>query len=273
MLLFFFILFFGIIIFFISYQALSLSKPYLCFLSVRPSIDFYDLCVRFVPKYTVFICVDDNDYIIPWKDERIHIIRFSNKVCEDAGYHSTVLYFQKKACARDKALYYFSEIMSLPKHQQVWFVEEDVFLPSLHTLTRLDRKYKHTDLLCRDLIPKSTALEWKFWNHCPFEEQHCIRTMICIIRLSGGALSSIREFVKRNHHLVLDEILFPSLATVDQWRIKCPVEFQYIRYRDTENNFPKLPTDVNKKFAYHPMKNILHQKQLCGIPLLTSEVE
>ena len=277
MILFFLIFFLGVfLLLFLSRilipSTIPSKKPYLCFLSVRPSMDFYDLCVRFVPFYNVFVCVDDNDYPIPWNHDQIQIIRLPNQLCEENGYHSTVVYFQKKACSRDKALYYFSEMHPLSFQEQIWFIEEDVYLPTVNTLTRLDQKYKHADLLCRDLIPKSNAPEWKFWHHCPFQEEQCIRTMICMIRLSGRALSSVQDFAKKNQTLFLDEILFPSVATVNKLRIKCPEELQFIRYRDTEKNFPTTPVNVNKNFAYHPIKNLALQKALSGLSI-TNEVE
>ena len=83
-------------------------------------------------------------------------------------------------------------------------------------------------------------------------------------------MKSILLFVSGS--LFLDEILFPSVATVNKLRIQCPEELQFIRYRDTENKFPTTRINVNKNFAYHPIKNLALQKALSGLSL-TNEVE
>ena len=237
-------------------------KPILCFLSVRPSIQFYNLCVRFVGKYKVFICIDDNDYNVPWGDDpNISIIRDDPKDCVSQGYHSTVIYFQDTACARDKALRYFCD-QTFSDKQMIWFIEEDVLIPHVTTLTNIDKKYKKPDLLCRDLIPKSEAKDWRFWHLCPFSDNDCIRTMICAIRLSGKACRAIKKYAVENKSLFMDEILFPSLIRQQHLTIFCPDEFQNILYRDDEQKFPTQKEFVNPNFLYHPYKNLDLQSQL-----------
>ena len=69
----------------------------------------------------MYICIDKNDYVIPNYNNEINIIQIDNKVCEDAGFKSTVVWLNNKACSRDKALYYFC------KHdiefEYLWLIE------------------------------------------------------------------------------------------------------------------------------------------------------
>ena len=82
-------------------------KIAICFLTVRPNNSFFkSLEILFPFKlYDIYIVIDDNFYEID--DSHRHnynIIKIDNKICEIHGFKNTVLYFQDRACSRDKGL-------------------------------------------------------------------------------------------------------------------------------------------------------------------------
>ena len=90
-----------------------MKKYAICFLTVSPCESFYHFCKMLNDsEYTVYFCVDNNEYQIPhFQKEDIKIIKVDREVCEKEGFHSTVAYFPDGyACSRDKALYYFCRI-------------------------------------------------------------------------------------------------------------------------------------------------------------------
>ena len=84
-------------------------KNIICFLTVKPTKEFYDFAKTFKNnEYDVYIIIDSNEYIIPEYDGAIPIIKINNNVCETRGFKNTLYYCKNKAFARDKALYYFT---------------------------------------------------------------------------------------------------------------------------------------------------------------------
>ena len=233
-----------------------MSKNAICFLTVRPSKLFYNFCKQLKNKdYDVYICIDDNDYTIPdYNDYHIiPIIQIPNQICEKAGFKSTVQWFNNRACSRDKALYYFCKIVN--KYKRLWIIEEDVFIPHIHTIKNIDYKYKHADLLCssNQIINTRKQGDW-FWPYIfkqtPLEPPFG-RSMICAIRISKQMLKVIEQYADTYHNLFMDESLFNTLALHNQLSIETPGELGTIHWR----NDWKLEEIVDTHL-YHPMKSI-----------------
>ena len=51
----------------------------------------------------------------------------------------------KGATSREKALYYFYK--NDINYDHIWFIEEDVFIPTIETIKNIDIKYPDNDLL------------------------------------------------------------------------------------------------------------------------------
>jgi len=231
-----------------------MEKKAICFLTVRPSKLFYDFCKQLKnKKYDVFICIDDNDYIIPYYHDYhiIPVITISNQICETAGFKSTVQWLNNRACSRDKALYYFCKIIT---YKYVWIIEEDVFIPHINTIKNIDYKYKNTDLLCtsNDII-QTRDTDW-FWPYI-FKQTTLDppygRSMICAIRISNQMLKVIENYANTYHNLFMDEVLFNTLALHNNLSIESPSELSTIHWR----NEWKL-SEINITNMYHPIKSI-----------------
>lgn len=232
------------------------SKIAICFLTVRPSELFYNFCKKLgIHNYDIYICIDDNNYEIPNYDHKIPIIKINNKLCENAGFKSSVLYFKNKACSRDKSLYYFCK--KNKKYDNIWFIEEDVFIPSVDTIRNIDNKYKDSDLLCKSRELKKDTLNWPHWERVISESKKDLpfeRSLICAIRVSRKMLYVIEKYVETYKTLFMDEALFNTLANYEKLSVIAIPELSTIYFKKDW----KL-SNININNLYHPIKNINKQ--------------
>ena len=116
-------------------------KNIICILSVRPCIKTYNFIkeLKIKSDYEVFIVIDDNNYNIPNYDGFVKVIKINNEESETIGYKNTILWLEGKAGSRDKALYYFNRHHI--NYDNIWFIEEDVFIPTVDTIKDIDNKY------------------------------------------------------------------------------------------------------------------------------------
>ena len=118
-----------------------------CVLSVRPSDETYRFYrkLKLTTNYDVYIVIDDDSFDTSAFDNVVTMLKVSRIVCETQGFKSSVLWFSGRACFRDKALYYFSNVKI--DYKFIWFIEDDVFVPIARTLINMDEKYREGDLL------------------------------------------------------------------------------------------------------------------------------
>jgi hypothetical protein len=200
------------------------------------------------------LCVDDNSYIA---DGEINIIKYDNVLCENAGFKSSVLDLNNRACSRDKALYHFCNDENL-NYNYIWFIEEDVFIPSLLTICEIDNKYTSGDLLCKEnnieYSRKRNEWHWDYvFRQITFEPPYS-KSMICAVRCSKQMLASIKSYAQKYNNLFMDEVLFPTLALHNNLEIINPPELDPIVWR----NDWKL-SDIKCNNLYHPIKDIAVQ--------------
>jgi mannosyltransferase OCH1-like enzyme len=251
----------------------SSFKKIICFLTLKPSLEFYNFCKTLINKeYDVYICIDDNSYTIPQYDGVIKIIQIDNQECIEQGFKSSVSYFYNQACSRDKALYYFcrkydsvnNNINNNKQYEHIWFIEEDVFIPTNNTLMLIDSKYKNGDLLCRDqnvcdinhMVSLFNTVKDKIHFNAPYTQ-----SMICAIRISKKILNHINDYVNEYRELFLDELLFTTIAKNNDLAIINPEEFSTIFFNRTWRFI-----NIKPNYLYHPLKDsniqFLYHKRL-----------
>lgn len=231
-------------------------KYIICFLTVRPSYLFYCFCKQLKNSQTdIYICIDKNDYTIPGYDGVIPIIKLNNILCEQAGFKSSVLYFDNRAVSRDKALYYFCKINVNYSH--IWFIEEDVFIPSFKTIDNLNKKYTKGDLLAKSndiVVSKQTDWHWPHVHKQTTISPPYAISMICACRVSRRLMSCINTYATKYKNLFLDEVLFNTLALKAHLEVIPLPELQTITYNDTWDI-----RGIKVDSLYHPMKHIQQQ--------------
>ena len=231
------------------------------FLCVNPSVDVF----RFAEKlesfsYKVFIVIDDNSYIIPPYDKKVTVIRYPSGVAESAGYTGCVRQVHG-ASSRCKALYYLAEINTIP-YDAIWMIEEDVFIPSLRTLSYLDKIYPSSESdLMSSLHMINTDESNREWHW------HLLRnkiklpwagSMICAIRFSLRMVAEIKTYVHAHHTLLMDELMFNTLALHAGLKVITPPELAGIVWK---HNWDRSNID-NEFKLYHPIKNYQDQLDL-----------
>src|SRR5262249_19883311 len=128
-------------------------------------LEFYAKFVRL--GYDVFVVVDDNNF----KAERaeIYFIQIDDTECRDKGYFNfnPVIKKESGCSAWDKALYYFCLIDT--SHDNVWFIEDDVFVPLPKTIYKMDQKYGKADIISKENTVNELGVlnDWFWWRYVP----------------------------------------------------------------------------------------------------------
>jgi len=232
-------------------------KNALCFLTVKPNKLFLDMIEKLTYYYKIFIMVDSNKYKIPKNKYNYTFIQLNEKVCEDKGYKSSVLWCNKRACSRDKALYYFTYINHYSNYKFIWFIEEDVFIPRFNLLKGLDEKYENIDLILPKL--EDVPEDWNLYSITNTQINNTIpkpwfRSMICALRLNSNMMKLIHNYTLKYKTLFLDEVFFPTLAIKNNLSVQVSPHLKGIVYR----NDWKLD-DIEFYVMYHPIKKINRQ--------------
>ena len=168
---------------------------------------------------------------------------------------STVLSYDNKATSRDKALYYFCR--NNIDYEYIWFMEEDVFIPSIHTIENIDNKYANGDYLVSShnvINEKRTDWHWNYINQQMRIDPPYASTMICAIRCSRKLLECINDYVIKYNNLFMDEALFNTISLQNNLDIKIIPELSTIYYR---HDWRK--EDISQSNLYHPIKSIITQ--------------
>jgi hypothetical protein len=228
-------------------------KKIICFLCVRPTLSFYNFCKLLQnDKYDVFITIDDNNYNIPSYDGLVKIIKIDSLFCESKGYKSSVLWHNNKALSRDKALFFFNTLYTTYDH--IWFIEEDVFIPTVETIKNIDHKYgdESSDLIVNQhkiFLQRETNWHWNYiYNQIkidvPFGNSY-----ICAIRCSRKLMKCIHEYVCKYNNLFMDEVLFNTIALHNHLDVVVAEELSTMEWRrDWQLH------EIQKTNLYHPIK-------------------
>lgn len=271
----------------------------LCLLCVRPNESQATFYSGFADEgIDVFVLADCNQHIYSVPQASM-LLQVPDRHCIGQGYHhfNTTIKAKRICSAWDKALFFFCK--RLTGYDQVWFLEEDVFVPSISSLLMV-----HNSSQCEDLVScqKSRVIsscngisnsKWAHWNKLPkiLNSPPFINSMVCISRLSRDLLNCIAEFTVRYNEcnrtgiawddvdLVTAEIgvpfiefTLPMLALQNGLTQISPPAFQ------VEATNKKLGLEISSDYdsralksicqmispdnIYHPIKDILLQDRL-----------
>ena len=238
------------------------KKTCICILSVKPSVLAYSFYKTLKNElYDVLIIADDESYVFPNYDGEIPIITVPVTECIEAGYKGSVRispWNEDAVYSRDKALFYFAKKNLF--YDYIWFIEEDVFIPDLGTLITIDniKSSQHADLLCSDCISQDKKwVHWKFVLSQAKIPPPYYRSMVCACRCSRRLLTAIDSYASQHKKLLMDEVMFTTLAMQHNMTIFNPSNLSTIWWSGKGKNW----NHINKHNLYHPVKSFKLQHQ------------
>ena len=180
-------------------------------LTVTPSDDMLEFYSGFVRLgYRVFVVIDDNNFKLDHaevkaKNAGVSLIQLEDYECRRAGFSNFNAMIRKRSCctAWDKALYYFcSRDIS---DDNVWFIEDDVFVPNHEIISTVDRMYENGDIIsAENVVNKYGVLDdqdgWPWWRLVPetILPPPWAHSMVCAVRLSRKTLITLESFIRSN---------------------------------------------------------------------------
>ena len=157
-----------------------------------------------------------------------------------------------------KSMYHFSDLQT----DNIWFIEYDVYIPSVDILLNLNQNKEH--LLVKDHIAYTGKKgDWSHWRKFKSQKisdfNELYHSMVCISRVSKELLKLIYDFSQNNKKLFYHEILFNTIANHYNLSIKCCDEFKYVKYLGNSKKISFTSSDVYKngnQYIYHPVKDL-----------------
>ncbi len=243
----------------INFDGLRLNKYAIFFITTRPDerlIQMYNNLYN--NYYSYFVIVDDNSYNInnlSQKYTNFHFIQLKEEICKIKGY-SNLSYFIKNnsPSSWDKALYILCEHL-LNKFKFVWFIDENVFIPTKLTIQNIDCKYISSDLLIQS--ENSMDRRWNHFNevdkHMPNEFKNISSySLVYAFRLSNNLLYHIRNYINKYKKCFFMESFFPTLSRFYQLKIDVIPELKNsIIYNKSWNQ-----EELEKTKLYYPVKDL-----------------
>ncbi len=226
------------------------KKNYLCLLCVKLSPELLTFAKQLSIHHKIFIMVDNNDTKLPNIIDNINILQMDDQECINLGYKNASATLKKNPVTWDKVFYYFSNIDTNFNH--IWFVEEDVFVPTFDYFSKLDQKYPNIDLICKNHIAHKTDKQQWHWSRAKGNiPKPWFRSILCCHRQSRRNLQKVKEYVQKNGKLLFLEFLINTLASHNNHSVKTLPEFKTITWRNKidENN-------ININNLYHPVKDL-----------------
>lgn len=155
-----------------------------------------------------------------------------------------------KPSAWDKALFWACR--QTTHYKYVWFIEDDVYIPTFRVLEEMDAAYPDSDLLSAShaINEKGSTNDW----HWDTQAKGKIRapwanSMVCATRISRRLLKEIDAYATESGHLLFIELFFNTLALQNGYRVDTPPQLRTILYREDWDI-----QGVDRKHLFHPVK-------------------
>ncbi len=247
--------------FYTNIYNIKYSKYLICYLTLNPNETLLDIYNNlYNENYNYLIVVDDNDYDIEYlskKYDKFYFIKVDEEVCKKFGYiNSSFLIKNNEPSAWDKAIYIICEYF-INKFKYVWFIEDDVFIPTKNTIQKIDCKYLDNDYDL--LIQGDYKLNQNWDNYLEVEKylpeeykKYGSYSMICAIRMSNNLMYYIKEYINKYKKMFFVESFFITISKYYKLKIKVIEELhESIIYQKDWNI-----EDIEKDKLYHPIKDI-----------------
>ena len=229
-------------------------------LTVNPGnelLEFYSGFVRL--GYRVFVVIDDknfkfDDAAVKAKNAGVSLLQLDGDECRTAGFCNLTIpvnpllqqrnrngfaslrqaAIKSRCTAWEKALYYFCR-RDL-SDDNVWFIEDDCFIPNHEIILTVDRKHGKADIIsAENLVNEYGALDdWPFWRVVPktILRPPWAHSLVCALRLSRKTLVDFDSFIRstknklRFTNAMIAAVKVASLFRLKSlWRKKLYVEY------------------------------------------------
>lgn len=227
-----------------------MSRNCICIICIKPNDIWIDFLSTF-KQYDIVFIIDDNseEYAVKYADKKnIQCIQIKEEDCSKNGFIDVNALSFDKITGWEKAVYYFAKVNTT--YNQIWFIEDDVFLHNEETILNIDKQYPISDLLTAPYEEKIRN-NWH-WRSIKIQfPPPYFHAMVCAVRMSGTLLSTIREYAETHKTLFFLEALFPSLCKANGLVYDTPTEMKHIVHM---GRYQKENVDVHH--LYHPLKDI-----------------
>jgi len=229
------------------------AQNVVCLMCVCPNEIVINFAKKISALYKVYIICDDIYCHTP-TDPSLTFLKISDDECAKLGYTKSNVAIGKIPSAWDKALYYFC--VKDTKPENVWFIEEDVFIPRASILPELDVRYPHADLIAKENVKQQDDPDFGWWFDAEdLMQPPLYRSMVCAARLSRKLLNRITDFVRLKGRLVFIEIMFNTIVVQQNMELATPGELSTIIWRHDWT-----PDIIDENHMYHPIKDMRRQK-------------
>jgi hypothetical protein len=250
----------------------EVSRIHICFLSREAhetTFRFAEQMARDNKHYSVCICIDNETPppgIYPpfeYDATLVEVLAVTRAEAEAHGFLGSVDHCNGRACSRDMALYHFC-CKETALNTPIWFIEDDVFIPTTATMRDMDAAYGlDADLVCASHTIKRHGDDGVYWSQWPKIEGRIdlpwAYSMICAVRVSPALLALVREYAAIKGRLLFDEALFNTLALHNGLRVETPRELENIIFTFCEFPYEKID-DVG--CLYHPVRHRWEHERL-----------
>ena len=248
----------------------------ICLLVVNPSTIICDF-LKNIKTHHIYMIVDNNKYDLTEFKEKyfnINFIQIDDHVCSSEGFvNANTWGIKKTPTAWDKVFYYFG--VKNVTYDNVWILEEDVFVRNNSAFKMLDNLYPEEDLLVSKNNKKTEDSKWLYWHFGEGKiDTPLYNSMVCACRISNKFFEKIKNYADENKTLFYIEIMINTIANKYKLNIRCPQELSTIcpkpqsgkRYRVKLDNgkwdwvSSELPKNIKENYMYHPVKKLqLHR--------------
>jgi hypothetical protein len=213
--------------------------------------------------HDIYIVIDDNTQEITSNNPNVKILQINNDDCKNNNYTNSTWRFRTEISGWDKAFYYFCENNT---YNNVWFIEDDVFISKPYLLYYIDKKYPKYDLLINKMIDTSNDIsdndDWNIRINIAkkyYPDDKIFWSYVCAVRCSNELLNNIKMFKNKNNTLFFHELMIPTIVNKLNLSYKKIIELQNIIY---QNEYDDDDIINNPYILYHPIKDYNRQKIL-----------
>ncbi len=247
----------------------SAGNNALCFLTMRPELEMLHFAEQLALDglqygVEVFVIVGNNAYKVPFSRlSNVQILQIPDEKCIAYGYQQTMYVTTRpiQIGTWDRAFLYFCELNT--KYSFVWFIEDDVFVPSVHAFRSFHQIYSSTsDLIVQRLLPNWSG-DVSGWPHWSLAIGKLVppwfRSMTNAMGLSQRLLKAIADHVRWRGISTFHEFLPQTLSINLNMTVVSPIELDTLIWTGETYTWDDIEASPNQ--WWHPVKNWTLQKE------------